>query len=334
MKKTSVWFGKAFLSALIALAIATAFCFFYYNLPVHYTNESGATDFVWDPNHISIRGVEGFAFTKTDENGFVNTFPKKKDKVDVLVMGSSHTEGFYVNWNENFTYLLNQKFDQNSDEKYAYSIGASSHNFVRCMKNLEAAVEEYQPEDSIVIETNLIEFDLPSLKQLNSGEYAPVPSYNGGLLHLLQQNDFFRLTYYQVSHFMAKNSSVDETVPVEEYELSEYVKQLNPILEKAGRIGKENDCRIIIVYCPKTELDYNGTMIRDPYSDEEKAFISACEKYNLEFLDLYSAFESEYQESNRLPHGFANTSVGFGHLNASGNNTVAEEIYSVIMKGE
>ena len=57
-----------------------------------------------------MRGTEGFAYTKTDENGFVNTFPEKKDEINVLVMGSSHAEGFNVDSDENFTYVLNKKF--------------------------------------------------------------------------------------------------------------------------------------------------------------------------------------------------------------------------------
>ena len=207
MKKAILWLGKAIFSAVIAAVIANAFCYFYYNLPVHYTNDSGATDYYWDQNHISMRGMEGFSFTKTDENGFVNTYPEKKDEIDVLVMGSSHTEGFNLNWNQNFTYLLNQKFHENGDDKYAYSIGTSGHALIRCLKNLDAAVQKYQPKDCVVIETSLIQFNLEELQQLNSNEYASLPSYNAGLIANLQKIDLFRLVYYQANNFMKKDIS-------------------------------------------------------------------------------------------------------------------------------
>ena len=51
MKKTILWILKASMAGLISFAIISGICFFYYNLPVHYTNTTGATDYFWDKDN-------------------------------------------------------------------------------------------------------------------------------------------------------------------------------------------------------------------------------------------------------------------------------------------
>ena len=330
MKKTLIWLLKLFISGSLALAIVSGLCFFYYNLPVHYTNISGATDYLWDQNHISIRANEGFAYTKTDEYGFVNTFPNKKDKVDVLVMGSSHGEGFNVNADQNFTYRLNQKFTENGHDLYAYSIATSGHAFIRCLKNLDAAVKTYSPTECVVIETYKIEFDVKELEQLNSNTYPTLPSYNSGLIYHLQKLDFFRLAYSQASNFIAKDAPAPVSAPQKQTDLEKYKNLVESAIEKAGKIGADNNSRIIIVYCPTLELDYFGKVIPQSYTPQQEIFKAACEKYNVEFVDMYTSFQAEYTQAHHLPHGFANTQVGTGHTNKYGHNCIAEVLYSII----
>ena len=48
------WLCKAFISGCIAFSILTFFCVFYYNMPVHYDNKTGATDYKWKPNTFTL----------------------------------------------------------------------------------------------------------------------------------------------------------------------------------------------------------------------------------------------------------------------------------------
>ena len=67
------WTGKALLAGLIALALLCGFCFFYYNVPVHYPNPSGATEYVWESSRFYSRGTEGFAMGRTNNEGFYDS---------------------------------------------------------------------------------------------------------------------------------------------------------------------------------------------------------------------------------------------------------------------
>ena len=81
MKKTCLWMTKACFACLLSFLIVSLFCHFYYNLPSRSEVPSQATDYGWSAHHSAYRGTEGFAHTQTDENGYINTYPEKKDTV-------------------------------------------------------------------------------------------------------------------------------------------------------------------------------------------------------------------------------------------------------------
>ena len=333
MKKTLIWFVKAFIAGTTALCVANIFCFFYYNLPVHYTNQTGATDYYWDENHFSSRGTEGFAATKTDENGFVNTYPYKKESIDVLVMGSSHAEGFNVNSDENFTYILNSKFHEKGLDKYAYNIGTSGHDFLRCLRNLENAFAVYAPKEYIVIEATSIDYDIEKLEQLNNGTYDTFESYNSGLVYTLQKIDFFRLIYAQLNNYI-KNNKVEDKQNVSEKTISsEYIQLLESALCKASQTTFDNGCKLIVVYTSELETDYNGHTILQKYTPKQEIFKSICQKYNIEFVDMHSAYKEMYMQTFHLPRGFSNTAVGKGHTNKYGHSCIAQTLYDIMIEG-
>ena len=336
LKKVFIWLLKAFTAGLAALCIANLFCFFYYNLPVHYTNKSGTTDYYWDADHFSSRGTEGFALTKTDENGFVNTFPYKKETVDVLIMGSSHTEGFNVNEDENYTYLLNSKFLENGLDKYAYSIGTSGHGLLRNLKNLENALEAYRPQEYVVIETTKIDFDTEDLEQLNSGTYETLKSYDSGFIYALQKIDYFRLVHTQYNSFIKSSDNEDDSpsqVQTEAAVTDEYVQLLDTAIRNAAKTASDKGCTLVVFYSPSLEIDYNGNVIKREYTQVQQSFITACGKYGVEFIDMSEAFTAMYETTDRLPFGFSNTAVGTGHINKYGHACVAQELYDFMIGG-
>ena len=47
-KKIGKYLIKLFISAVVSFIIISLICFFYYNIPVHYTNNEGYTDYIWE----------------------------------------------------------------------------------------------------------------------------------------------------------------------------------------------------------------------------------------------------------------------------------------------
>ena len=105
------WLIKAFVAGCIAFALLCAFCLLWYNVPVHYDNPSGATEYVWESRKFYSKGTEGFALGRTNNEGFNNIKDYNEgDEIDILLMGSSHMEGFNVAQDENAAAVINQLF--------------------------------------------------------------------------------------------------------------------------------------------------------------------------------------------------------------------------------
>ena len=65
-----------------------------------------------------------------------------------------------------------------------------------------------------------------------------------------------------------------------------------------------------------------------------RAFSEACEAAGVLFVDMSERFLQAYEAEHILPHGFANTAMGQGHLNADGHRLVAEALYDAIVEAE
>lgn len=330
MKKILFWFLKAGIAVAIAFVLMSLFCYFYYNLPVHHKETSGATDYNWDKNTFCSRGTEGFAYQFTDENGYVNTYPKKSDQIDVLVMGSSHTEGFNVNYDENYTYVLNDLFQKGGQDLYAYSIATSSHALVRNLRNLENALDQFQPTKYVVIETASLDIPTEDVEKLVNGKLEFLDSSNSGLLGTLQKSDVLRLMYYQMSQMSINKTRSDK--PLRDDAAFEIA--LDQALERAGSAARAKNCQLILTYLSLVEYDYNGILsdATDPKSKE--LFQKLCDKHGIIFLDMYPAYEEMYRTTNHLPRGFSNTTPGEGHTNKYGHACIAQTLYEYIAKGD
>ena len=335
MKKTSYWLLKVMIAGFAAFLCTSAFCYFYYNLPAHEPSQSGATDDTWSAFHFSARGTEGFAYTTTDENGYVNTFPHKKDTVDILLMGSSHTEGFNVNADQSYAYLLNQKLYDNNSDMYAYNIGMSGHDIGRNLNNLENALQAFKPSRYVVIETHKANIPLPLMEQLLNNTYEPTSSTHAGIAYHLQKLDFLRLLYAQISN-MGSNEKQKSSADMPENEaVSEYYTAcLDQVLQRSSEIVQMYGCKLVILYSPTLSVDYSGNLMPEVISEELALLADTCEKYGIVFLNAGSTYEQMYRNTHQLPHGFVNTAVGTGHLNKYGHRCIADLLFDYVMKEE
>lgn len=343
MKKYFLWFGKAFIAIITAFLIITVFCFFYCNYPSHYTTPSKSTDYYWDKNALSIRGTEGFALSRTDDNGYVNTYPNIGNSVDVLLMGSSHTEGFNVNETENYAYNLNKLLNENGLNMYAYNIAVSGHTMSHCLNNLDNAVSEYKPSEYVFIETNSLEIPLDELQKLDDGSFERLPSYDSGWVAFMQKSDFIRQMYAQFNNLMNQSvANATEEVSVnsntsvfddkKQQALSEYEYYLDKAIKKVKDTADKSGCKIVIMYIPNLGFDYYGNVVDLQLTEKGEIFETLCQKYDVPLINMYSAFAEMYINTNNLPQGFSNTAVGKGHINKYGHSVIAEELCEFIME--
>ena len=312
---------------IIAFCILTGFCVFYYNIPVRESAIEGATDYSWEKNKFYSRATEGFAWGKTNNEGYLNVFDYPKDEgVDILVMGSSHMEAYQVAMDESTAAVLGGLLP----DRTVYNIGASGHNFLVCADNLAAAVEKYRPSEYVIIETSGLLFSADQLRSAIDETVPDVSSVADGIVGILQKNQFLRLLYAQLESFNENSDSanINTNSAVNDFEENEAL--YDELLAKLSDTVTKNGAQLIVVYHPKFKLNKDGSA--SALNDEKLSvfFADICEKNAVSFLDMSDIFLREYQENHILPHGFANSSVGTGHLNKNGHKMMANALYELI----
>ncbi len=329
-KSVCIWFAKAFSAGCAAFLIMTVFCLFYYNVPVHYPNNSGTTDYKWNPDAFYSRCTEGIAAGRTNNEGFINPFDYEEGmEIHTLVMGSSHMEAYQVAQNENTAARLNGLLQ----DRIVYNIGISGHNFLTCCSNFKAAVEYYHPEEYVVVETARLDFSPEELDSVLNGEVPEIADHSKGVLAFLSKNQFIRLLYSQLKGFLGQ-ASEDEQEAVGSFsaEVEDSRGQLDNVLSMLSGIAAENQVKIIIVYHPAGGIHADGTLKLPDDADARETFSVLCDKNGIAFLDMTERFQREYESRHILPHGFCNSSVGSGHLNRYGHEMIADELYQMMEK--
>lgn len=338
MKKNQagrVWkgIGKCVIAGILAFCLVSVFSFFYYNPPVHVPCDDGATDYKREENVFWSRGAEGFCGGRIDGGGYNNS--AVPETVDVLYMGSSHSEGLYVNTDETYCYLLNELFENTGVPLTGYNLGMSSHAFARNVRNLPYAAEKYHPR-YIVMETQSDKFTREEAEETYEGEAGKLKTYTkNDPLYWVQKNPYVKLLYLQVKNYLSHGEGED--MPVSAPEASESQEnRADILLEYISAMAKEYDFIPIIYFQPKISLAPDGQSICADSRYVEQ-FAEFCEQYGIRFIDMTEAFERNYQENYIVPTGFSNTAVGYGHINRYGHRIIAEELYPVLKdcaKGE
>lgn len=328
------WFVKCFVAGIVALGILSLFSVFYYNPPIHVGSESGATDYTRQSDTFWSRGTEGFASGTTDENGYNNAYEVAEGTpVDVLLMGSSQTEGLYVDEKENMGYLLNEMFAENGENRYVYNIGMSAHTFLRNVSNLKYALETYQPTEYVVLETDFVSFASGEVDAALQDQMSPLESYQNGLLYESQKIPYVKLLYQQYKDYSGQASETDDSAQVQgeaAYDFGKMSELLRYVKEQADEYG----VTAMIYYYPSLSLEEDGSLATSTDDEMTANFAGLCEENGIAFVDMTEAFEREYEENHHIVSGFSNTAECYGHLNRYGHKLIAEAIYQEIEKGQ
>lgn len=322
MLKTIKALMKIGSAGLIALVFLSWFTIVYCNSGIHVTNSSGATDYKWEPNQLKSTMSEGFAWLHMDKNGFNNSFPPQGDICNLL-MGSSHMEAVNVSIDKNVGYLLNEL-----GVGYTYNIGTSGHQIYNCVRNMADAVKEYKPSGYVILETDRVELDINSMKQVLDDTYPHIPSYDSGLLYTVQKYIPSVKHIYNQIDIWKSMESVSAEVRRNTAQYDEYKEVLYAFLKKASdSVGK---AKLLIFFHPTTPINSSGSMINETNPDMLEEFARACENNGIMFIDMTESFRELYENEDILPYGFSNTAIGVGHLNENGHAVIATKLSEAI----
>ena len=327
-KQTLNWILKALLAGLAAFAILCVVCLFYFNLPVRVSNADGATEYKYEASRPYVRGIEGFGFGKLNNDGFNNLRDYTPgEEINILLMGSSHMEGFCVPQKNSAGAVLNRLFD---GEKYVYNIGMAAHTFPYCAEHLDTALSVYAPTDAAVIELASLSYDLAALDAAADGTLPVMSAHEGGFITALQKLPYLRLLYtkYLKGEGKAAEAGSDAAAPTGDFETS-----LGKLLQKLGETARAHKVSVILAYTPTVLPGADGHAAVDERPGEKEAFERLCAENGIIFLDLTERNIAAVEEEGKLPFGFANTTPGTGHINSHGLRIFAEGVYEQLKAG-
>ena len=312
----------------------------------HYTPgiplEVNATNEIYYPGSVFFTTQEGYSYGRFDENGYLNYGRMIKDNGkdtgkltgkdyepgDVLLMGSSHTMGKEVPRGYRYCDIINEEYGIP-----VYNMAMDGHLYPDIIKGFEAALRQFPDPSAIIIETSMTEFGIEDLRDsLLQREYDEARTgrtivNNAGnparLKAELQTWLPYRILLKQKLKALKAEVKEKDTGSEQEYRqaLNDTMKLMRSLYDKP----------VIIVYHPPVNVDKEGKAVPGYDNDETvRIFAETCEANDILFTDMSDEFVEKYLESNRLPHGFMNTSVGTGHLNRTGHELIGNRLFKVL----
>ena len=322
LQKVGKYLIKLFLSAVISFILLSIICFFYYNVPVHFTNKEGYTDYIWEANKIHSRATEGFTFGKTNNEGLNNSVDYNNQKIDILFIGSSQFEAFNVMPDESSTAQLNKMLD---GKYFAYNLGVSGHDFLKCTQNLDKALEKYQPSKYVIMEGSDLFLTDKDINDALSNNIPKLNSVENKLIVTLEKTPILRHFYNQLDNAIHKNAVNESTAP-KEY-TDDISQSLGTMLNRISESTNKYGAQLVFLY-HSPDVDEN-----EQTKLQKQLWIKLCDENNIEFIDMTEDFSQAFNNNEYL-YGFLNTLPNEGHLNKKGHKMIAEKIYRFIVKGE
>ena len=313
MKKIP-WLLKAIIAGTAAFIVLNFFSFLYYNVPARQEVPDGATDYKWPANAFHAMATEGFGYGNVNDDGYNNPEDLKDiDEINVLFMGSSHLEGFNLSPDRNAAAVL-----QKLTGKTVYNIGISEHTLLRCLDNLENALNKYDPTEYVIIETMTVSFYDEELQNALNGE-GRLPTYSGGVMDILQTMKYLKLVYYQYNN-LTRRSSPGGTAPLTNEGM------LDQLLSSAEKTCEDHNVRLMIVFHPTLTVDDEGKITANFNTEDAELMEKVCTEKGIVFINMADSFIEHYLKESELPHGFSNTVPGSGHLNETGHYLIAQKV--------
>lgn len=318
---------KVIAAGITAFLLLCVFAAVYYNPSPHLPSGTGATDYIREPNALYAYMTEGHSFGKLDDGGFNNlgAMALNSQSPDVLFMGSSHIEAMYVPQRRSAPYVLNELLAPYG--KTVYNIAMSSHTFERCLNNLDRALDVYTPGEYVVIETMSPTISMNTMEKLLSGSFDRLTSYDrGDWQYWIQQPPYIKLLYNQYRNAKETQSS---SAP-KHNDAGLYRANVEKTISYMAETAAAHGITAILFYHPALSLQTDGSAAVTYSQDDLDLLAAVCKETGVVFIDMTNIFMGNYNERHILPHGFANTEIGSGHLNTEGQKMVAQEIFRAV----
>lgn len=325
---------RIILGVLTGVLLLDLFCVFYYNPTGYVESATGATDLVREPGAFTSRATEGIAWAAIDANGYNNAAAPDDGDIFVLMMGSSHTEALNVMQDESAAVQLEGMLHADGRTGRVYNIGMSSHTLVRNISNFGNALDEFEPSGYVVLETADVIMYTSSLVDAQNDALEPLPVTGVDVPGLLTDRPLMRTLYRQYMNLTGVEHTELYADYIPEDTMGRYEAALTDAFTMMRAEADAHGVELIIYYHPHLTLNFDGTVTPQTQAQCLEAFGRACAAADVTFIDMTDVFLEAYAEDFTLPHGFANTPAGTGHLNAEGHRMVAEALYSAICARE
>jgi hypothetical protein len=213
--------------------------------------------------------------------------------------------------------------------------------------NLAKDIELYEKAPKYaILETSTVNITQKDVDQILTKTVEYTPSYNSGIVGMLQQVPFFHSLYHQLSNgllniFMPSSTtdSTDVQTAKEDTTVSEQgsgavdTDAYLELFSYLDEIEKEYGTQIIIFYHPTGTINKDGT-IEFNSGNQLSAFRKYSEMRDIDFIDMTSDFEKMYYVDHHVAHGFVTGKLETGHLNRYGHAAIADALYEKIIKME
>ena len=345
LKKVIIVIGKILLSFIFSICLVSVlYIITNYYFTVRIPNPEKTTEERAYSNQIITNMEEGFTYCKFDEKGFNNSYPAKKDSIDILLVGSSQMEGIHVPSDQNTGYLLNQILP----EYYTYNIGISGMYLPQNINYIGNAYQYFSPKKYILIGTNNVCLNSSELESVYNNSYKTRKRLitKGGykkvvppvLIYTFSKiKDKARLWRSKSKDYFDKKKNINIKQTDNQNLISiqnQYFETLNKFFAFA-RSQVPNNITLVIFYYPSIKIDREGKLL---LNESEKNYVNgfekACKDNNIIFVNMTQEFENLYKEKHVLPFGFVNTRPGGGHLNVYGHQVISKKLAEIIQSKE
>lgn len=326
-------------AAAAVVAVLLCNCALYaYHHPAAWIDRSGsATNAILNPGATTLQGTEGRGRHTVDARGYLNPdLPLGEDYV--LVVGSSYVQGKEVKAGERFVDRMNQALAPAGEELAVYSVSQDGFLFPQMVRCFQTLLQEFPDAGTIILEVNANSY-LPQDLQKGLDQVAFDPGQTGAAIRanlsvrekiVITIKEWFPILNLGKTQLTAMLSSDSGAAPAPEVSA---LSMEDAIDAAVALLRSQYDGRLILFYHPDVDIQSDGGMTLE---EDEKAelYRKACGKYGVEFVDVSGDFLEAYERDYTVPYGFANTTMGSGHLNEAGHRICADALLEALKGGE
>ena len=229
---------------------------------------------------------------------------------------------------------------RNGLDGFVYNTGMSGHELPRNVHNLDRALTRFEPSGYVVLETRTLVHNAGLLYGALDGTLNRNGPTEVVLAEWISERPLVRTVYRQLINLRSAEAvSSDGAEAAEPEEVSQelldlYEEVLGRLMRRVREIADAHGVEPIIYFHPTLILQEDGSVIPNNFEPAREIYTAVCAREGIAFLDMTDAFLEAYETRHILPHGFANTRMGEGHINAEGNRIVAEALCTEILRQE